>query len=252
MRLGALFGPLADASKPRSIADQAKRFEACGYQSLWSPQAIGRGFMFSDPFITLATAAAVTTSVELGTAVVQVPLYHPGDLAHRVFSLMQTCGDRLVIGVGAGSTEADFIAYGRSYDDRFRNFTTSMIELRELLATGRIDGYGLSPWPAVVGDGPPIFLGSWGNGVERAARSFDGWIASAHYRTPEQVAEALQRYRAAGGGRAIVSTIQLGPKTDLGETRETLAGFAAAGFDDAVVMLLPGGPSPDDIRDLVD
>jgi hypothetical protein len=94
-------------------------------------------------------------------------------------------------------------------------------------------------------------LGSWGRGVARAAREYDGWIASGAYRQPDEVIEALRRYRAAGGGRAVVSTIQLGPRTDLGELRERLGRFAAAGFDDAVVMFLPGAPAPSVVRALV-
>ena len=61
----------------------------------------------------------------------------------------------------------------------------------------------------------------------------------------------LQRFRDAGGRRAVVSTIQLGPTTDLGATREMLGAFATAGFDDAVVMLMPGGPTAADVRRLL-
>jgi alkanesulfonate monooxygenase SsuD/methylene tetrahydromethanopterin reductase-like flavin-dependent oxidoreductase (luciferase family) len=207
--------------------------------------------MLSDPFVALAVAATATDNVEIGTAVIQVPLYQPVDLAHRVLSLMQVCGDRLRLGVGAGSTRHDFEAFGRDYDRRFADFTATTAALRRLFADGRLaDAADLSPWPTVRG-GPPLLLGSWGNGVERAAKSFAGWIASAAYRTPTQVISALTRYRSAGGSRAIVSTIQLGPRTDLGRTREQLAEFAAAGFDDAVVMLLPGGPAPSSVRALV-
>jgi hypothetical protein len=49
----------------------------------------------------------------------------------------------------------------------------------------------------------------------------------------------------------VVSTILLGAGTDLGETGDLLGRFAEAGFDDAVVMLLPGGPSATDVRRLV-
>ena len=119
---------------------------------------------------------------------------------------------------------------------------------------GRAGGEGdadLSPWPSVQG-GPPLFLGTWGRGVERAAREFDGWIASASYRTTDQVIDAHGRFRAAGGGRAVVSTIQLPPGVDLGVARERLARFAEAGFDDAVVLILPGGPEPGAVRRLVE
>ena len=253
MRLGALLGPIApaQAGSSRYLAEQARAFEGEGFASLWSVQAIGRGFPITDPFVALAIAAAVTESVEIGTAVVQVPLYHPVDLAHRVLSLMQACGDRFLFGVGAGSTQKDFDALGRDYTTRFRTFSERMTELRRIFADGRLAEIELSPWPAVRG-GPPLLLGAWGGGgVERAAKSYSGWIASAAYRSPAEVIAALQRFRAAGGRRAVVSTIQLGPATDLGATRAMLADFAAAGFDDAVVMLLPGGPSPAQVRALL-
>jgi len=125
-----------------------------------------------------------------------------------------------------------------------------MTSLREIFSSGALGASSLSPWPSVVG-GPPLFLGSWGHGVERAATEFDGWIASANYRTPDQVVAALRRYRSAGGGRAIVSTIQVAPDADLGKLGAMLAQFADAGFDDAVVMFLPGAPEPSAVRALV-
>ena len=251
MRLGALLGPIPPNAAATFLADQARSFERAGFASVWSVQAIGRGFPITDPFVALAVAAAVTRDVEIGTAVVQVPLYQSVDLAHRVLSLMQTCGDRLRLGVGAGSTRDDFEALGRDYTARFRDLDTSLATLRRLFADGRDGAVELSPWPAVRG-GPPILLGAWGGpAVEHAAQRFDGWIASAAKRTPDAVIDALRRFRSAGGKRAIVSTIQIGAATDLGELKERLARFADAGFDDAVVMLLPGGPTPDAVRRLL-
>ncbi len=255
MRLGALLGPIADPSVVRELADQARRYAGEGFDSLWSAQAIGRGFMITDPFVALSIAATVTDTVEIGTAVLQIPLYHPMELAHRVFSLQQICGDRLILGVGAGSTEQDFDAFDKNYQGRFENFSRNVEDLRSIFRTGGLGDSNLSPWPAVAG-GPPLFLGSWGNGVARAARSFDGWIASANYRTPDEVVAALAGYREAGDwqqvvGRAIVSTIQLVPGIDLGELKARLDKFRDAGFDDAVVMFLPGGPGPREIRPLL-
>lgn len=250
MRMGALLGPVSNSAPPGFLADQARTYVAEGFESLWAAQAVGRGFMITDPLVALGVAAAVTEEVELGTAVVQLPLYAPGDLAQRVFSLMQVAGSRLILGVGAGSTAADFEVFGRSYESRFADFSRGVAALRELFATGKGDGFDLCPWPSVLG-GPPLFLGSWGAAVERAARTFDGWIASGAYRSPDEVIEALGRYRRAGGGRAIVSTIQMGPATDLGEMKETLARYAEAGFDDAVVMLMPGGATAAEARGLV-
>ncbi len=250
MKLGALLGPITDPSRSDFLAEQAKALEGEGFGSLWTAQAVGRGFMLTDPIVALTVAASVTRSVEIGTAVLQVPLYDPLDLAYRVLSLQQVCGDRLRLGVGAGSTQNDFDTFGRDYESRFQDFETALATLREVFAHGGSGARQLSPWPAVQG-GPPIFYGTWGKGVERAAQEFDGWIASGMHRTPEQVAAAAARYQAAGGGRAIVSTIQVGKDTDLGELRERFAVFSEAGFDDAVVMLLPGAPEPAAVRALL-
>ena len=96
----------------------------------------------------------------------------------------------------------------------------------------------------------PLLLGSWGAKVERAAREFDGWLASAYRRTADQIIAAHERYRAAGGRRAIVCAIPLSGKDDLGPTGELLQRYAEAGFDDAVVLIQPGGPDPKQVRAL--
>lgn len=249
MRLGALLGPVLDRG-PDELAQQATRLAGLGYESLWTAQAIGRGFMITDPFVALSVAASVTKTVELGTAIVQLPLYHPTDLAHRVLSLQQVCGNRLLFGIGAGSTELDFDAFERDYRTRFSEFNDSFVELSVALETGANATAELSPWPSVRG-GPPLLYGTWGNGVERAATEFSGWIASGHYRTPDELEAALARFRAAGGQRAIVSTIQLPASRTLEETAELLGRFESMGFDDAVVMFLPGGPAPEDVRKLI-
>src|SRR5262245_37881846 len=229
MRLGALIGILPSQSQPTDLAEQARRYAGEGFDSLWLPQAIGRGFIIPDPFVALAVAATATKDVELGTAVVQISLYQATDLAHRIFSLMQICGNRLTLGVGAGSTETDFIAFERDYAKRFKTFNSTLARLKTLLADGQDERANLTPWKTVIG-GPPLIFGTWGAGVERAAKDFDGWVASAHYRTADQLIEALGRYRAAGGKRAIISTIQLTADHDLGRTKDLLQRFAEAGF----------------------
>ncbi len=250
MRLGATLAHLSPGSLPTPIAEQAKRFVGEGFESLWVPQVIGRGFLVPDPFVTLAVAATATEGVELGTATVQVPLFHPADLAHRILSLRFVCGDRLTLGVSPGSTESDYAAYGQDYAERFRTFDENLARLRVLLARGRDVGADLAP-AAVADGGPPLLLGSWGAKVERAAREFDGWLASAYRRTPDEIVAAHDRFRAAGGRRAIVCTIPVAGADDLGRTGELLRRYADAGFDDAVVLLDPLGPSPAQVRSLL-
>jgi alkanesulfonate monooxygenase SsuD/methylene tetrahydromethanopterin reductase-like flavin-dependent oxidoreductase (luciferase family) len=249
MRLGATLAYLSPAP-PIAVAEWAKRLVGAGFESLWTPQVIGRGFLVPDPFVTLAVAATATEHVELGTATVQVPLHHPADLAHRVLSLMSVCGDRLTLGVSPGSTDVDYATFDRDYATRFRIFDENLARLRVLLAHGRDERADLAPAPRVIG-GPPLLLGSWGANVERAARDFDGWLASAYRRTTEEIIAVHERYRAAGGRRAIVCAIVLSGRDDLGPTGELLQRYAEAGFDDAVVLIGPEGPDPELVRALL-
>lgn len=241
MRLGVLVGQSPNPADPASLGDLARAVEAEGFDSIWAPQMIGRGGMALDPIVSITAAATATREIEVGTAIVQVSLYHPVDLLHRILSLRQLTGDRLTLGLGPGSTAADFEAVGRDYASRFGVFTSSLAALREGLASGKVGDVDLAPPPSVLG-GQRLVYGTWGKGVERAAEEFDGWVASAFHRTDDEVIDALPRYRAAGGERAIVSSIVLPPGGDPGELRERLLRFAEAGFDDAVVAPL-GGPS---------
>ncbi|WP_370964041.1 LLM class flavin-dependent oxidoreductase [Amycolatopsis sp. cg9] len=231
MRLGATLARLAPGP-PIAVAEWARRLVGEGFESLWTPEIIGRGLEVPDPFVALAVAATATERVEVGTATVQVPLHHPADLAHRIRSLLSVCGDRLTLGVSPGSTDLDYAAFGRDYGARFRTFDENLPEVRESLPGG-----------------PPVLLGSWGAKVERAAREFDGWLASAYRRTPEQIIAAHERYRAAGGRRAIVCAVPVA--ADLGPTGEVLHRYAEAGFDDAVVLIAPDGPEPAAVRALL-
>lgn len=248
MRLGATLAHLSDAA-PFAIARWADRLVTAGFESLWTPHIIGRGPLIPDPFVTLATAAMATRDVELGTATVQVPLYHPADLAHRVLSLMSVCGGRLTLGVSPGSTQTDFATLDRDYTARFATFHRNTARLRVLLEHGRDEHADLTP--ALTGGRPALLLGSWGANVERAARDFDGWLASGYRRTPDQIIAAHERYRAAGGRRAIVCAIPVDSSHDLEPTGEMLRRYAQAGFDDAVVLIGPGGPDPDEVRALL-
>ncbi len=251
MRLGATLVHLTGAP-PRAIGPWAKRLVDAGFESLWVPQVIGRGFFVPDPFVTLAVAAVVTEAtpdVELGTATVQVPLHHPADLAHRILSLQLVCGERLTLGVSPGSTEADYAAFDRDYPARFRTFGQNVARLRTLLDHGHDERADIAP--AGIARRPPMLLGSWGANVERAAREFDGWLAAAGRRTAEEIIAAHRRYREAGGSRAIVCAIRLARQDDLGPAGDDLTRYAEAGFDDAIVLIEPEGPTPEQVRALV-
>ncbi|GAA1878066.1 LLM class flavin-dependent oxidoreductase [Lapillicoccus jejuensis] len=244
MRLGATLVHLDDAA-PYDVVRWARRLAAAGFESLWAPHVVGRGPLVPDPFTVLAAAAAVTQDVELGTATVQLPLLHPVDVAHRVLTLRSLCGERLVLGVSPGSTADDYAALDASYGTRFAVFRERAARLRTLLEEGGDGAARVAPRP---GGRPAMLLGSWGRNVERAARDFEGWLASGYRTTPDEILAAHERFRAAGGRRAVVCAVPVRDDDDLAALGPTLRRYDAAGVDDAVLLLSPDGPPAEAAR----
>src|SRR6202795_3935634 len=204
--------PAADGRRvlrAESIAEGARRIEAAGFDSAWVFDSIGRGFLMPEPLIALSVAATVTSRIELGTGVLQIPLRNPVDFAHRILTTHLVSGGRLRFGVGAGSTAADFAALGLDFPSRFRRLGESLTIMRRLWSGEQGGPASLAPvWPAVLG-GPPVLIGSWAGSkwIERAAREFDGWIGSGARSSWRALREGIRRFRDLGGKRAVVTNV---------------------------------------------
>jgi alkanesulfonate monooxygenase SsuD/methylene tetrahydromethanopterin reductase-like flavin-dependent oxidoreductase (luciferase family) len=257
MRLGIVLPRAEDGGRPleaATLADAARRLEAAGFDSAWVFDSIGRGFLLPDPLAALTVAATATRAIELGTGVLQVPLRRPVELAHRVLTTHLVSGGRLRLGVGAGSTEADFAAVGVDFASRFRQLDESLALMRKLWAGGRVGAAELgTPWPAAAG-GPPILIGSWAGSrwVERAAREFQGWVASGARSSWRLIREGIARFRDLGGSRAVLTNVAV--RLDAAEpssgapdapfdlvcppavARERLQYVRDLGFDDVVLV----------------
>jgi alkanesulfonate monooxygenase SsuD/methylene tetrahydromethanopterin reductase-like flavin-dependent oxidoreductase (luciferase family) len=255
MRLGVnlpMTGPDGRPLTGDALIASARLIERTGFDSLWCFDAIGRGFILPDPLIAVSVAATATERLTVGTCVLQVLLRRPVELAHRVLAAHLVCRGRLLLGVGAGSTRADFDAIGVDFDTRMRQLDDALALMRRLWRGEQVGAASLTPWPAALG-GPPVLIGSWRGKqwIARAAKEFDGWIASAAKTSYATLAEGIRRYREAGGTRAVVTNIPVdlgAPTTKLADTEEfhlrcapdaaadRLRRLAALGFDDAVLM----------------
>lgn len=113
------------ASGPDAIARAARLAEERGYGGLWvsdhivqpAAQDYPSAYLF-DPLITLTWAAALTSTIGLGTSVLVVPQRHPLELANSLASLDRLSGGRLTVGVGVGWSAGEFEALGYRFDDR--------------------------------------------------------------------------------------------------------------------------------------
>jgi alkanesulfonate monooxygenase SsuD/methylene tetrahydromethanopterin reductase-like flavin-dependent oxidoreductase (luciferase family) len=249
VRIGLMMPTREDdgsALRPDSLAAAARRIEEAGFDMLWANDSIGRPYSSVDPLTVLTVAASVTSRLGLGTGMIQVPLRAPVDLAHRVLSTHLVCGDRLVLGVGAGSTRDDFAACGLDFDQRFRLLDRGLEVLEAVYAGGppRVVG-----WPATAAK-PLVLIGAWGGSrsIKRAATEFDGWIGSAKKGRP--LIDVLARFRAEGGQRAVLTTIETDLDADAitagsegafslrcppRTAADRLARLRDLGFDDAVL-----------------
>lgn len=182
---------------PEALVKVAQYAEAAGVESLWagehivvpSPQPPDYGIApeipFLDAIVALALAAAHTTSITVGTGVIELPLHQPVLLAKQLASVDQISRGRLVVGVGVGYLALEFGAMGVSLDERASRTEEYLQALRALWSTDAPEFHGehvdfagvdANPRPVRSG-GPPILIG--GNSTisrHRAITSANGWI----------------------------------------------------------------------------
>src|SRR6478672_11415518 len=106
MRIG-LTGGGATADR---IVQQAVEAESDGFTSLWYASAV-----FGDPLVAIALAGRATSSIELGTSVLQTYTCHPVLQANRGASTAAAMGrPGLTLGVGPSHRPVIEDAYGLS------------------------------------------------------------------------------------------------------------------------------------------
>ncbi len=241
------------------FSDFARRVEAMGFPGLWVTDSFGRGHPTLDPVVLMSVIAAVTRRIEIGTCVLQVPVRHPVELAHRLAGLHAMTGDRLRLGLGSGSTKVDFDLVDADYDGRFKAMMASLDIMRRAWRGEKLtpDGASLTPWPGTE-DGPAILLGAWRNKrwIVYAAERCAGWLASGLFTEWDELAPGLKIYRDAGGRRAILANVILDldgtgelayrtrPVTitltgGAAEARSRLQRIKALGFDDVLCRTAP-------------
>src|SRR5688500_5380032 len=75
------------------LMDRARLVERLGFDGIWLGDSIARvDWPVPDPLAFLTAAAAATERIELGTAVLHVPLRHPVELAQRLMTMHALSG----------------------------------------------------------------------------------------------------------------------------------------------------------------
>ncbi|MBI4488456.1 MAG: LLM class flavin-dependent oxidoreductase [Deltaproteobacteria bacterium] len=200
----------------------AEKLEELGYESFWFPHVVSRDIPAFDSLEVLTAAAVRTQRIHLGTAVLQVPLYHPVDLARRLVTLDHMSNGRLIFGVGVGFIPKEFRSLGLDYKERAGRAVEALEILERLWTEPEVTYEGkyfklhevvLEPKPVqkphikvLVGGGyHGITRGApgaaeksrWSQGaIRRIARFGDGWV-SVSGMVVEELEEGMERIKKA-------------------------------------------------------
>lgn len=97
----------------RTWADSAREVEDLGYSTLFVPDHFDEGL---GPLVAMATAAAVTSVLNVGTLVLDCDYRHPAVLARALATIDLLSEGRLEVGLGAGWKAWDYDASGIPMD----------------------------------------------------------------------------------------------------------------------------------------
>jgi probable F420-dependent oxidoreductase len=219
---GHTFGPAG-----ATIADQARRAEEAGFDSIWlgdhivSPLTSSSRYPYTgdgsipwspdlemyDAIVSASYAAASTTSLRIAFGVLVLPLRHPLVLAKQLASLDRLSDGRVVVGAGVGWFAEEFTALGVPYDSRAARFE-EWVDILRSCWTGRPERHhgthyqldiDTASFPTPVGAMPILVGGSSAEAIGLAGRVADGWypIVSEPNLTSEWLAPRIAQVRAA-------------------------------------------------------
>jgi probable F420-dependent oxidoreductase len=158
-----------------------------------------------DPMVALGFAAARTSRIRLGVAILNLPFVSPAYLAKQATTVDVLSGGRLDLGLGIGWMPEEFALTGASMPRRGARAEEYLAVLRTLWADGVSSHHGefyevpagrQDPRP-VQRPGPAVLLGGMSRAaMERAGRLAEGWITSSRADLTK-ISEAARVIRAA-------------------------------------------------------
>ena len=176
--------------------------------------------LFHEPLTLFAYLAAITTRLELATAVIVLPQRQAALVAKQAAEVDALSGGRLRLGVGIGWNQVEYEALGMDFGDRGRRIEEQIRVMRALWSEPivdlegrwhRIDRAGLNPLPARRSI--PLWMGGGyaartreviEPALRRIARLADGWLTHVQPGDENAIARFRDLVRAAGRDPAAV------------------------------------------------
>ena len=184
-------------------AFMAKKAEDLGFDSIWyaehpavpvhseSPFPSTGGEIpwtyshFTEPYIALARASAVTTRIKLGTGITLVPERNPLLLAKEIATLDLYSGGRFIFGVGTGWLKEETELMGGDFAHRWSQTREALDVMKRLWTQEEAEHHGkyfdfplVRSYPKPVQKPyPPILIGGAAKNVlQRVVDHADGWL----------------------------------------------------------------------------
>ncbi|MEP6751875.1 MAG: TIGR03619 family F420-dependent LLM class oxidoreductase [Candidatus Dormiibacterota bacterium] len=255
-------------------ARMAATLERAGFESIWTSDHVvfpreGRspypfaadGRMtwpadvdYLEPVVALSAMTSTTSSAELGTSVLILPMRNPILFAKQAACIDVLSGGRLVLGVGVGWLREEFEALGADFKSRGA-VLDEWLTIARRCWTGTVEPFegrfyrlpeAIYSRPTPVRR-PPVLIGGMSrNALQRAGRIADGWLAQYALEDLSEtgIADGLSAVKQAGheagrpageldGFRIVVRVTGADRKLDGLATR--LASLAEAGATDVIV-----------------
>lgn len=184
-------------------AFMAKKAEDLGFDSIWyaehpavpvhsdSPFPSTGGEIpwtyshFTDPYIALARASAVTSDIKLGTGITLVPERNPLLLAKEVAALDHYSGGRFLFGIGTGWLREETELMGGDFAHRWTQTREALDVMKKLWEEDEAEHHGkyykfppVRSYPKPTQKPyPPILIGGTAKNVlRRVVDHADGWL----------------------------------------------------------------------------
>jgi F420-dependent oxidoreductase-like protein len=188
MKLGYTAGYWTTGPPP-GVEESIAEAERLGFDSFWTAEAYG-----SDALTPLAWWGAKTSTIKLGTSIVQMSARTPAATAMAAMTLDHLSGGRFILGLGASGPQVVEGWYGQPYPRPLERTREYVEIIRKILARDEPVAYAgkqyQMPYPGGMGLGKPlkstvhplrsdlpIYLGAEGpKNIALTAEIADGWM----------------------------------------------------------------------------
>lgn len=272
MRVGIYLPQIGQAANQQRVVETAQAAEAAGFDSLWVLDHVVLRDDYGTPYpyaasgrlpipatadllealILLTYAAAVTERVELGTAVLVLPMRAPVLHAKMLASLDHLAGGRVILGAGVGWWKEEFEALSMPFERRGRRMDEYLQVLKQLwsmdYAAFRGEFYNAAGWACHPHPSRPIPIWLGGNSpqqLRRVGRFADGWLANPTM-LPSLEADfdraceaAVRAGRSAEALQLAINRVAVLSRQDMPTAAETLLHLKHRGVDHAILQVAP-------------